>query len=269
MGRHDRRKLGLSPFETLWLRRRPILYVSRNGTSNERNVQKFFVTPTAIENLLRFHSNAFARVDTLRSEHKERYISVAHRRRIGTLVVVAGSTGSGHVELAQELAAGGRPELTALMGGSAGGGWRLVDADRMTDVREPAVERMILHYDLLRPHRRSAKTHARDEVMDVLRCAQRLAFVTLWRPPASLRRRFQEHAVPLRTRAGLAFEGRRRRKILRELADPAEILGHYRRWLAFTKTQPGPHVVVSPEGEPRLSELAAWERAQPPDAGDA
>ena len=70
MGRHDRRRLRLTPFETLLLRRRPILYASRNGTSGKRNVQKFFVTPSAIENLLRYQSNAFARVDEQPSDHK-------------------------------------------------------------------------------------------------------------------------------------------------------------------------------------------------------
>ena len=171
MGRHDRRRLRLSPFETLLLRRRPILYASRNGTSDRRNVQKFFITPSAIENLLRYQSNAFARVDAHPSDHKNRYISVAHRRRIGELVVVAGATGSGSAALAQQLASGGAPELAALAGTGDGSGFVSVDANDFSEFSEPAAERLILHYDILRPHRRSAKTHARDEVMDVLRCA--------------------------------------------------------------------------------------------------
>jgi len=261
MGRHDRQRLRLSPFETLLLRRRPIVYASRNGTSDKRNVQKFFITPSAIENLLRYQSNAFARVDTHRSEHKNRYISVAHRRRIGELVIVAGATGSGSAALAEQLASGQAPEVAAFAGTGDGSGFTRVDANDFSEFSEPEVDRLILHYDLLRPHRRSAKAHARDEVMDVLRCAQRVTFVTLWRPPDLLRRSFESHPVSFATRAGWFFEGRRRRKLLREFADPQELTGHYRRWFGFTRGTRAGHFVVSPDGEPRVASLEAWQRS--------
>jgi len=261
MGRHDRRRLRLSPFETVLLRRRPILYASRNGTSGKRNVQKFFVTPSALENLLRYQSNAFARVDKQPSDHKNRYISVAHRRRIGELVVVAGITGSGSTELARQLARGEAPELAALAETGGGAGWVHVDANDLAEFAEPEAPRLILHYDILRPHRRSAKTHARDEVMDVLGCARRVTFVTLWRPPEPLRRRFKAHPVSLSTRAGWFFEGRRRRKLLREFKDPEELAGHYRRWFEFTAATRARHFLVSPDAEPRLASLEEWRRS--------
>jgi hypothetical protein len=261
MGRHDRRRLRLTPFETLLLRRRPILYASRNGTSGKRNVQKFFVTPSAIENLLRYQSNAFARVDEQPSDHKNRYISVAHRRRIGELVVVAGVTGSGSAELAGQLARGQAPELAQALGLQDAGEWKLVDANDLAEFSEPAVPRLILHYDILRPHRRSAKTHARDEVMDVLGCSAQRSFATLWRPPDALRRRFQAHPVPWHTRAGWLFEGRRRSKLLKEFKDPRELEGHYRRWFEFAEGAGGRHWVVSPDAEPRLASLQDWRRA--------
>jgi SAM-dependent methyltransferase len=267
MGRHDRRKLRLSPFEAVLLRRRPVLYASRNGTSDKRNVQKFFVTPTALENLLRFQSNAFARVDTLPSDHKDRYISVAWRRRIGELVVVAGSPGSGSVELAEQLARGAAPELAAAAGlGDAArlgesAGWQVVDANRLTELCEPAAPRLILHYDILRPHRRSAKTHARDEAMDVLGCARRVTFVTLWRAPDELRRRFEAQPMSFATRRGWFFEGRRHQELRVELADPRALPGHYRRWFEFTRQVGARHFVVSPDAEPRIASLADWERS--------
>jgi SAM-dependent methyltransferase len=267
MGRHDRQRLQLSPFETLLLRRRPILYASRNGTSDRRNVQKFFITPTAIENLLRYQSNAFARVDSQPSDHKDRYISVAHRRRIGELVVVAGATGSGSATLARQLASGQAPEVAALAGTGNGSGFTLVDANDFSEFSEPAVDRLLLHYDILRPHRRSAKTHARDEVMDVLRCAQRVTFVTLWRPPELLRRSYESEPVSFATRAGWFFEGRRRRKLLAEFADPQELTGHYRRWFDFASGTHIRHIVVSPDAEPRLASLEAWQRS--PQGGGA
>jgi hypothetical protein len=242
------------------------LYASRNGTSGKRNVQKFFVTPSAIENLLRYQSNAFARVDEQPSDHKDRYISVGHRRRIGELVVVAGATGCGSAELAAQLARGQAPELAAALGIQApghgsGAGWVLVDANDLAEFDQPVVPRLILHYDILRPHRRSAKTHARDEVMDVLGCAAQRSFATLWRAPEALRSRFQAHPVPWHTRAGWLFEGRRRRKLLREFKDPQEIEGHYRRWFEFAEKTGSRHVVVSPEAEARLASLDEWRRS--------
>jgi len=267
LGRHDRRRLKLSPFETLILRRRPLVYASRNGTSDRRNVQKFFITPSAVENLLRYQSNAFSRVDIQASDHKDRYTAVAHRRRIGELVVVAGATGSGAAALARQLASGQAPEVAAQVGTGDGSSFRLVDANELSEFSEPVVERMLLHYDILRPHRRSAKTHARDEVMDVLRCAQRVSFVTLWRSPELLRRSYESEPVSLLTRAGWRFEGRRRRKVLQELEDPKEMVGHYRRWFDFTGGVNARHFVVLPDAEPRVVALDAWRRS--PQAAEA
>ena len=208
MGRHDRRRLRLSPFETLLLRRRPILYASRNGTSDRRNVQKFFITPSAIENLLRYQSNAFARVDKQPSDHKNRYISVAHRRRIGELVVVAGATGSGSRRArASSSRAVRRPRWRRSRRPATARASCHVDANDFSEFGEPEVERLILHYDILRPHRRSAKTHARDEVMDVLRCARRVTFVTLWRPPELLRRSYESEPGLVRDARRLVLRG--------------------------------------------------------------
>jgi hypothetical protein len=188
---------------------------------------------------------------------------VGHRRRIGELVVVAGVTGSGSAELAGQLARGQAPELAALAGTGDGSGWVHVDANDLAEFSEPEAPRLILHYDILRPHRRSAKSHARDEVMDVLGCARRVTFVTLWRPPESLRRLFKAHPVSLATRAGWFFEGRRRRKVLREFKDPAEVTGHYRRWFEFTAATAARQFVVSPDAEPRLASLEQWRRSPP------
>jgi hypothetical protein len=69
------------------------------------------------------------------------------------------------------------------------------------------------------------------------------------------------------TRAGWLFEGRRRRKVLQEFADPRELIGHYQRWFAFTGATPARHFVVSPDAEPRVASLADWQRS--PQGGGA
>jgi len=100
--------------------------------------------------------------------------------------------------------------------------------------------------------------------MDVLGCAGRVTFVTLWRPPEQLRRQFKTQPVSLATRAGWFFEGRRRRKLLREFKDPQELIGHYQRWFAFAAATGSRHYVVSPDAEPRLANLEEWRRSSHP-----
>jgi len=153
------------------------------------------------------------------------------------------------------------------VGTGDGSGFVHVDAGDFSEFSEPVVERLILHYDILRPHRRSAKTHARDEVMDVLRCAQQISFVTLWRPPELLRRAYESEPVPFWVRAGYRFEGRRRRKLLQEFTDPQELIGHYRRWFEFTQGTRARNFVVSPDAEPRVASLEDWQRS--PQGGGA
>jgi hypothetical protein len=103
--------------------------------------------------------------------------------------------------------------------------------------------------------------------MDVLGCAGRVTFATLWRPPDALRRCYQSHPVSWSMRAGWFFEGRRRRKLLREFANPQALAGHYRRWFEFAAATRHRHFVVSQDAEPRLSELAEWRRS--PQGSDA
>ena len=89
LGRKDRRKVKISRLQAMLLNRLPIMLVGRNGTTGRRSTQKFFITSTALDNLLLYHRHMFARVDTYPSEGKtERYVSIDHRRKIVKLVAV-------------------------------------------------------------------------------------------------------------------------------------------------------------------------------------
>jgi len=260
LGRHDRRKVGVSPIANYFLERSPIVFVSRNGTWGKRSVQKFFFTSGAIDNLLRFHRNIFAKVETRKSDHKDRYVTIAHKRRIKRLVVVNGPTASGKKTCCRKLVANELPEVAARIGIEDGAEWGpYVHANRLWQPSEPERDKMILHYDFLRPHLRSAKTNDRDEAMDVLQTAEHTTFLTIWTPPERLRRQILEGEILPRTKFGHFFGRKRHKLIAREYEDDARILEHYRSWFRFTESHDADHVVVCLSDPVELYSVAEWE----------
>lgn len=262
LGGHDRRKMGISRVANAFLTRAPIIYVSRNGTWGKRSVQKFFLTRNAIDHLLRFHRNIFARVDFRESEHKDRYIAIAEKRRIGRLVVVNGPTSAGKKTCCRKLVANELPEVAARVGIEDGAEWGpYVHANRLWQPSEPRVDKMILHYDFLRPHLRSAKTNDRDEAMDVVKAAEHVTFLTIWTPPERLRKQIQEGEIAPKTWFGHHFGRKRHRIIAEEYRDDARILEHYRTWFRYTATHPHAEHVVVCLGDPvQLYTVEEWER---------
>ncbi len=264
LGGHDRRKVAVSPVANFFLKRSPVVFVSRNGTWGKRSVQKFFFTSQAIDNLLRFHRNIFAKVETQQSDHKDRYITIAHKRRIKRLVIVNGPTASGKKTCCRKLVANQLPEVAARIGIEDGADWGpYVHANRLWKPSEPQVDKMMLHYDFLRPYLRSAKTNERDEAMDVLQAAEHVTFLTIWTPPERLRKQIAEGEILPKTKFGY-FYGRKRHKIIAEdYRDTARILEHYRAWFRFTATHQyatrADHVVVCLSDPVKLYTVGEWE----------
>jgi 2-polyprenyl-3-methyl-5-hydroxy-6-metoxy-1,4-benzoquinol methylase len=75
--RSDRAKAGLSPIYGRLLERLPVIVVS--PPTSDLDAQKFFVSPTAVENLLRHPRHGFTRVWRERSRHKGRFIAIAEK----------------------------------------------------------------------------------------------------------------------------------------------------------------------------------------------
>ena len=265
LGNHDRSKMGISRVANHFLKRSPVMFVSRNGTWGKRSVQKFFITAPAVDNLLRFQRNCFARVDTQRSEHKNRYLTVAHKRRIGHLVVVTGPTSAGKKTLCRRLVGDEIPELAARIGIERGAEWGpYVHANRLWQPSEPVRDKMILHYDFLRPYLRSAKVHRRDEAMDVLDTAEQVTFVTIWTPPERLRRQIHDAEIAPKTRFGIFFGRSRHRKIAKDYESDARIIEHYREWFRFTGARRADHVVVHLTDPVELHSVEEWEELARP-----
>lgn len=239
LGRHDRRKLGLSPLARWIAARLPVLYVGRSRTRAKREVQKFYITPAAIENLLIWQRGQFASLDILPSEHKGRFLAVAHRRRIGHLLVVAGPTACGKKTFERRLLGGGFPEIARRLGIPDMSVWgEPVPAIRLTEPGPAERTHMLLHYDTLRPFTSSAHVFARDEALDILETAERVSVLTLWTPPERLA------AQLAASEAGSRRTSRRHRRIAELYAEPRAVLDHYRQWLAFVDARADESLVV-------------------------
>jgi len=168
------------------------MLVGRGETSGKSGQQKFFMTRAAVENLLGHQRNAFARIEFVDSGFKGRFLVVARKRIVDELIVVAGPTSSGKSSLIEEFVAGEHPELAEQLGVESLKGIASLDATKLRKDKTLRYRRLILHYDFLRPFDRSAKTHDRDEGLDVLRSAQGIHFVTIQTPPDRLRAQLVE-----------------------------------------------------------------------------
>lgn len=259
IGRHDRRKLGIGWLAGSILKSAPAVLVGRQGSASYPE-QRFFMTVPAVENFLRYQRNVFAEVRTVRSDLKNRFVTIAEKRRIGHLVVVAGPTSIGKSSFIARLREGQLPEIARMLEIDHPGGWQEIGPRSIHTLTESMVEGYILHYDFLRPYYRSAKTHDRDEAFDLLKTARRVSFVTLIAPPEELRRRFDENEIRPKTRFGIYRGSKRHLRIRREYENPARIRYLYERWLDFCRSRSQQHILVSTSDEIRWYPAEDWER---------
>jgi 2-polyprenyl-3-methyl-5-hydroxy-6-metoxy-1,4-benzoquinol methylase len=259
LGRHDRKKIGISPVQQFFLNRAPVIVVNPRGASGKKSFQKFFLTSSAVEHLLLYHRFLFARVDTMPSEHKGRYISIAHKRKIDNLVVVAGPTAVGKSTLVAQLKRNELPDIARRVGIEDGTAWLTIEANKLYALTQPYVENLLFHYDFLRSYLRTAKMPGRDEVLDVLDTAEHLTFLTLWCPPEILQQRLIQSEIEPHTKNGI-YRGKARTLVIaKEYENLARVREHYQHWFAFTRTKRAEHLVVSLVNGVQCYSVAEWE----------
>ena len=256
-GRYDRRKVSISWLTQKLLERLPIIFVSQNGTRGSRQLQKFFITPWALEHLLIYHRGMFARLKQKRSEHKGRHITVADKRQIGHLLVVSGPTSAGKKTLMRKLLANELPALAERLGTADSSIWgEPFNAQKNFIPTEPVREHMILHQDFMRPFLRSAISHERDEGNDILGTARRITFITVWAEPDKLAKQITKAEIePFQARGK---KPRRHLRIREVYEDGDKVLEHYERWFAFTEGKSTDHIVVSPHDGFSMHSIEEW-----------
>ncbi len=254
-GRHDGRQLGIGWLAMNFLSRVPAMMIGQ-GTAGE-GIKQFYFTPRAIENLLRYRRGCFAKVELLRSAFKNRFLVIAHKRRIGQLLAIAGPTASGTDTAIQRLLGQDRPIIEPLLGADGAGPWKArLSADRYHEPREPGQDRLIFEYDFMRPMAIGGGTYEHDPALEVLTSAERTIILTVWMPLEQLANRLDG--------AIAAATGRQRKQLARlrgEYADPRRLVEHYRAWFRYTASRSKNHRVITMTGaEPVLETPEDWDR---------
>ncbi len=252
VGSHDRRKLGLSWLQSFVIEKLPVLFVGR-GTAGE-GIKQFYLTISAIENLLRFRRGCFASVTVKPSDFKNRFLVIAEKRQIGHLVVVGGPAGSGAQSFIDTLTKTPDRKYSTLLGTDVKGA-TVMEAANYHVPQTPHLDRLVLNYDLMRPTVSGAMTYDHDPALDAIETASKVTFLTLWVPPAVLK----EGAA----KSIAASLGRAKKRLARayaHVADEAQLVSMYRNWIDYTASK-GDHWIVSMEGnEPKLFSPQVWQQ---------
>lgn len=266
----DSRKLGIGAVTRRLIGKLPIIFVARGVPSAKAHseVQKFFFTPTAVRRILASHRSLFARVDVYPSLHKQRFIAVATRRRIGTLVIVTGPTSSGKSTFLRRIADRQLPPTFADLLPVSSRDWPMIGASRLLEAAAegkpmlPAhdLEGAILHYDFLRPLFSGSQDFARDQALDLIRCAGKVIAIVLKPDQERLLRQFKESELSDKPRSIMLTrlldavgirKRKRRHEALFELYKKEDwLVDWYLRWDSFIRhAAPQAQVMVADEAK--------------------
>lgn len=241
------------------LREMPLALVGRNGTPGRKREQKFFFSPAAIENLLMEQRRHFERLEIEPSGVAGRYVVRATRRRLRHVVVVSGPTGAGKSTLLRCLHTGD-PSAAAIchaFDGVAASSYQLANSDSLRDADSSNPD-VLFHYDLLRPWRRDAAVHERDEGLHIVDCCRRLDVLVLVAEAGVLRARLTQELDEMDdpdTR-----QARRIREVLDLYAEPERLVARIDAWLAFCRGKgASPRFIDATDGLRPLAE-SEWKQ---------
>jgi tRNA (mo5U34)-methyltransferase len=267
LARAERRRLGISAFCGFALAREPVIFVGKGGVVAPRGAERFAFSRAAIERLLLGHRGDFSGVEFAPSDIEGRTIAIATRRRIGRLLLVAGPTAAGKTTMIERLKKGALPEVAERLELGDARAWPTIPAGKLREIAEPAIDRLIFHYDFLRPYLRRGASLVRDEALDPLEVAERVQAVTIFTPPERLLRQYEQSEIEPRLAARKDVPaGERRARLWREYRDPAAIARLYRAWFEFCRGRIREHWVVTLDPQTRIEPAEAFEARL---AGDA
>jgi SAM-dependent methyltransferase len=244
---------------TRWaMRRLPLIVVGRNGATGRPRERKFYFTPKALEHLLLHQRASFADCKSMAEPLPGRHVVVAEKRRIGRLLLVSGPSACGKSTIIERLCRGEAGAIATACDFDPAQEWASLDTTRIHRDRRARIDRLLLHYDILRPWRRPARYHRRVEGLDVLDCSDRVRVVTLLARPDVLLNRVEQRLETVSTNQ----EKRRRRLLdLRELyRRPRLVARLVLEWFEYLASR-GIEPVIIDNGQDPPRPLAAdrWE----------
>jgi hypothetical protein len=212
------------------------------------------------------------------------------------LLLVAGPSCSGKSTLIQQLCAGELPRIAAQLRLGDPAVWSCVLPRDLEALERETLQRMILHYDFLRPWTDGGTpAYEEDEVLRLAGAAAEVTLVTLWVPPDVLSRRMAERrsafvsallrgrpwdSEALRTSGRIvrpSLDGRRSLRkafaVVRELRRLGTKVRSYRRageleavyeaWIDFWRLRLAEHWILDGASDPpELLPLAEWRRGR-------
>ncbi len=230
---HDQRWLSVFPILGPVLTRLPLIYVNADTRGGRRKLKKYFMTKSALRNILVYHRHAFGRVNIVRSEHKGRFIAIAERQNITELLVVAGPPGVGKAEFLRALVEGRLDaDVAEAIGRSFSDG--PITALKKTAQGPAKLDSAILPYDIFRTYLRSGGVYHRDEELAPLNNAARVTIVTLVASPMDLQSRFECS----QGRFARWFMAKRTRKIMESFNQPRRIVDQYEILVRVCRSSP-------------------------------
>jgi hypothetical protein len=175
--------------------------------------------------------------------------------RIDRMIVIAGPTAAGKSTLIERLMDGRGGAVAAACEYDRADGWIESNAILIRKASSARCERMIYHYDLLRPWRNNARVYRNDEGLDPLGCADRVRVVTLLARPATMIERVE------RELAGLEPRQERKRERLQAVVEfyrhPDRLVRQIQLWIDYCKPH-GAMQFVDTTAEPRVVAGDRW-----------
>ncbi|MDZ4735047.1 MAG: class I SAM-dependent methyltransferase [Rhodospirillaceae bacterium] len=188
----------------------------------------YLFTPGALKIVLNVHTAAFEPVTISRSPFKGRVLVEARKRRIGDLAIVTGPTSVGKSTLIDRLMADA--SLRAQYG-LDGSDWQLLQASEADGMPSGRNERVLLHYDFLRPSRTGIRSYDRDPVLHLMGVADRVTVLTLMAPAERLRSHVRSGEMARLDRT--SRQRKRDRDLLKKYESGVFLNDWYNSWVAF------------------------------------
>ena len=239
--RGDRRNSNVSLWSALFLNRFPIFYVARDST------QTFFITVAALKVLLLEKRADFARVDVVPGGPKGRPILIAHRRKIGRLLVVAGVPASGKSTFIDHLQSESGHEIARQLGFAEKPEWSVLHFRKWRENEETTIGDLIIHYNISEHLIDGDLFRHSNALSDLISIAGQTTVVTLACPLERLLRQFTENRI---RSGGKLFRRRKNRRLLRLYQNRVSFNELYADWFAFFRQAGLDSYVVKHDGGP-------------------
>jgi SAM-dependent methyltransferase len=250
LGARDRHKVGVSWLGAQALSHAPIIAVA--PPQPKRRSQTFFMTGEGVKNLLLQHKSV-AQVTLQPSQYRDRFLAIAHKRRVKQLLVVAGPAAAGKSVLIERLQNHQAPQVADALGLGNLSDWKDVTANSIDKVTNPQQNALIFHYDLMRYYGSSLRPFERDGALEVLDCADEITFLTLQTPAPILLERIEKRDL-----SDVKNKSRDDRAVAKRdfFRDALAVEEMYREWLQFCEQKSravkvARHIIVDENLQPR------------------